>query len=135
MGNALVDGRGNFYWDVYYTPVARELFEYHVKSELRLRGLPKVSQGRIKRLFDVYQYVIQCRRVVWQNETSDDFKFYAGGKYDGVSHHAILSDFHVLESVGLIFRRGESMTDGRILQFRELSDTPKYMEVSVLPNA
>ncbi|MBR0196689.1 MAG: hypothetical protein IJQ34_00995 [Kiritimatiellae bacterium] len=128
MGNALVDGRGNFYWDVYYIPISFELFKDHVKAELRLRGLPKVSPQRMKRLFDVYRYIIRNGRVVWQNETSDDFKLYVEGEYDGISHHAILSDFHVLESVGLLFRRGESISDGRILQFRELVDTPKYME-------
>ena len=128
MGNALVDGRGNFYWDVYYTPTSFELFKYHITAELRLRGLPRVSHLRINRLFDVYQYLLTNKRVIWQNETSDNFKYYAKGKYDNVSHHSILSDIHVLESVGLVFRCGESMSDGKVYQFRELIDTPKYME-------
>ena len=57
MGNALVDGHGNFYWDVYYVPVSRELFGYHIKIELRLRGLPPVTTRRMDRLFDVYSYI------------------------------------------------------------------------------
>jgi hypothetical protein len=125
MSNAILDSRGNFYYDVYYVPNSFELFEYHVKAELRLKGLPKVSPRRIKRLFDVYRFIVQSKRVVWENETSLDFKLYANGRYDNVSHHSILSDFHILESVSLLFRRGESLSDGRILQFRELAKTEK----------
>lgn len=128
MSNALLDSHGTFYYDVYYVPTSFELFEYHVKAELRLKGLPKVSSQRMKRLYDIFCFVQLCKRVVWENETSLDFKHYANGQYDKVSHHAILSDFHILEAVSLVFRRGESMKDKKILQFREISETPKYME-------
>ena len=120
MSNAILDRDGKFYRDVYYVPLSLELFAYHVRKERRLRGLPNIRPSRMERLFEVYNFVIKSKRVEWQNDVSEFFRWSTGEKFASTSHHALLSDFHVLESVGLIFRRAESIDGKGIFQLREL---------------